>query len=415
MTEYKKVKYLIIGGGITGISLARLMQMRGIEDYVVLEADKVAGGLCRTEKIGEHYLDIGGGHFLYSKYPEVYEFIFSHIPKGKFNYYDRVSKVKLGDNYIDYPVESNLWQLPVGEQVMYLMSVVKAGEVSGKKEPKNYEEWIRWKLGDMVADNYMIPYNSKIWGVSPKEMSIDWLHKIPSINISEILEYSIRRKADVSKYPSHPGFYYPKNGGFQTIFDAIYEKVKGSVVLNSSVKKMINRDGLWVINDKIVAENVVNTAPWSKLFHALGAPKQLKKYFDNLKSTSLVVSLWEEDFTHNWHWLYDPSLSMPNHREFYVNNFSASSKKNGMYTETNLKRWPGKGCYKRNGHNPVYEYVNKNAYPIPVIGHTQAIKELLSFYEKLKLYGVGRWGQWQYLNADACIKEAINFVGRLGE
>lgn len=393
MTEYKHIKYLIIGGGITGVSLARMLQMGGETDFLVLEAEVTAGGLCRSKKIGKHYLDIGGGHFLYSKFPEVYDFIFSHIPKEEFNYYDRVTKVRLDNCYIDYPVESNLWQLPVEDQIKYLISVIKAGEINNKKEPKNYEEWMRWKLGDLIAEKYMIPYNQKIWGVKPKQMAVDWLHKIPKVDITEILEYSLKKEADVSKYPSHPGFYYPKHGGFELIFTAIYEKVKNSVVLKSPVRKLVFKDGYWIVNDKYVADNVINTAPWPRLFKALGSPKKLKKHFENLKSTSLVVSLWEEDFNHNWHWLYDPDLTHLNHREFYINNFSESSARNGMYTETNKKRWPGKNKFQRGGKLPLYEYVNREAYPIPVIGHIQSITKILSFYKQKNLFGLGRWGQ----------------------
>lgn len=413
MTEYKKIKYLIIGGGITGITLARLLQLKGIDDFIVLEADKTAGGLCRSVDINGCHLDIGGGHFLCSKYPEVYDFIFSHLPKSEFNYYDRVSKIKLENNIIDYPMESNLWQLPVEDQIRYLTSVIQAGESVGYKEPKNYEDWIKWKLGNEIADHYMIPYNIKIWGVSPKKMDIDWLYKIPKLNIDEVLSSSLIKRSDTSKYPSHSGFYYPKNGGFQIIFDSIFKMIKNKVILNFSVNKIKYHKGRWIVNNTYIVENLINTAPWPKLYKALGFPKKLKKYFFNLKSNSLVVSLWKENITHNWHWLYDPNLNRENHREFYIKNFSETSNKDYIYTETNLKRWPGKGKFKRDKKYPIFEFINKEAYPIPIIGHTKAIDKILSFYKKKKLFGVGRWGQWKYLNADVCIKEAMNFVNNI--
>jgi protoporphyrinogen oxidase len=100
--------YLIIGGGLTGVSTGRLLQQKGINNFIILEAESEAGGLCRTKMIGDHVLDIGGGHFLCSKYPEVYDFIFSHLPSSEFNIFPRVSKIILDKNIIDYPVESNL-------------------------------------------------------------------------------------------------------------------------------------------------------------------------------------------------------------------------------------------------------------------------------------------------------------------
>src|SRR5665254_20494 len=66
---------VIIGGGLSGVSFGRLLQLSGFEDFVILEAEDEPGGLCRSELAGGHVLDISGGHFLCSRYPEVYDFI----------------------------------------------------------------------------------------------------------------------------------------------------------------------------------------------------------------------------------------------------------------------------------------------------------------------------------------------------
>ena len=75
--------YLIIGAGMSGISFARLLQLSGEHNFIVLEAEDEPGGLCRTKQINGHFLDIGGGHFLCTRYPEVYDLI---NPKGKLDY-----------------------------------------------------------------------------------------------------------------------------------------------------------------------------------------------------------------------------------------------------------------------------------------------------------------------------------------
>lgn len=404
--------YIIVGAGITGITLARLLDQKGYR-VCVLESNSVAGGLCRTKFIDGHYLDIGGGHFFYSKYKEVYDFVFSHIPETEFNYFDRVSKIELGDEIIDYPVESSLWQLKIENQVKYLISVVRAGESSCKEEPKNYQEWIKWKLGDLIAENYMLPYNRKIWGLEPSEMDIDWLTKIPRLNVEEIIRYSLEKRNAVDKYPSHPGFYYPKEGGFQKIFDSIYNKIKNCVKLNEPVVSLKLDKDIWSVNDKYCAKFVLNTAPWNSLFKALGKPKELKDDFKYLQSNSIVISLFKENIVNNWHWLYIPDENKLYHREFYIPNFSKSSAKDGVYTETNRKRWLSGGSFKRNNKSAIYEHIIDNAYPIPVIGHSKSANKIIEYYRDRNLIGIGRWGQWQYLNSDVCIKYAIDFVNSI--
>ncbi len=404
--------YFIIGAGITGVTVARLLQQRRDTNFLILEKDKEAGGLCRTRVINDHILDIGGGHFLCTIYPEVYDFIFSHLPKNQFNYYQRVSKIKLGNTIIDYPIESNLWQLPQDTQIDYLISAVQSGEVVGKKEPKNYEEWIRWKLGNAIANNYMIPYNKKIWGVKPKEMDIDWLNKIPRLNTKEIIQSCLAKISDKKKFPSHAGFYYPKQGGFQAIFDSIYKHVKNKVRLNEPVTKLQYKKNYWLINDKYKAKKIINTIPWVYIAKALGNPKIITKQLKFLKANSVVVSLWQEKYNHDWHWLYIPSLKEERHREFYIHNYAPDSKKNGFFSETNINRWPGKKDWS-NGNKPIYEYVNKFAYPIAVINHSKAIKTIHQYLKPKNLYGVGRWGQWQYLNMDVCMWHAMQLLKKI--
>ena len=400
--------FVIIGGGITGITLTKQLRLDGY-NVLCLEAKKNAGGLCRTENIDGHILDIGGGHFFHTKYKEVFDFVFNYIPESEFNFIPRVSKIRIGENTIDYPLESNLWQLPMDKQILYLISVIRNGEALGMPEPKNYEEWIRWKLGNLICDNYMLPYNTKLWGVKPSEMDIDWLYKIPRVNVTEILKYSLERKQDKSKFPAHISFYYPKKGGFQRIFDALFQDEKNYVKLDTKVKKIEKeKDGYWLINNEFKTKYVINTTPWNDLFEVLGKPKKLENDFAKIKYNRIVVSLYEKEYSHNWHWRYVPDIKRNYHREFYISNFAKSSKANGMYVETNLKRFDG--TEEVLDAVNLYNYTTDAAYPIRIIGHSEAIKNILEYYKPFGLFGVGRWGQHEYQNADVSMFNALMFV-----
>ncbi|HEY5587881.1 MAG TPA: NAD(P)-binding protein [Candidatus Paceibacterota bacterium] len=405
--------YLIIGGGITGVTLGRLLQKKGINNFLIIEKESEAGGLCKTKKINNHYLDTGGGHFLCSKHQEVYDFIFSHIPESEFNYFERISKIRLENNIIDYPIESNLWQLPEKQLVKFLLSAIRSGESLGGKEPDNYEQWCVWKLGTEISDKYMIPYNRKIWGVLPSEMDIDWLYKIPKINTEEILLSSLLKFSDKEKMPSHQGFYYPKSGGFQRIFDSIYAYVRENTILNEDITSIEYLGDHWLINNTYEVKKIINTSPWQSIANAFIGFDDLKEDIFNLKASSIVVSLWEREYLHNWHWLYEPSLEIENHREFYIHNFAPYSDKSGIYTETNEKRWPGKGNPWKCGESPIYEHINKYAYPIPTIRRNQHIHSILNHLRGKNFFGVGRWGEWEYYNSDICILKAIEFVNNI--
>ena len=61
----------IIGGGLTGLSLASLLQ----EDQEILEKSPEAGGLCRSIQEEGFTFDYGGSHIIFSKDEEVLRFI----------------------------------------------------------------------------------------------------------------------------------------------------------------------------------------------------------------------------------------------------------------------------------------------------------------------------------------------------
>lgn len=401
-------EYVIIGAGITGLTLCKKFREAGISNILVLEAEDRVGGLCKTEEIDGHQLDIGGGHFFHTKHPEIFEYVFSHLAKSEFHYYKRVSKIALGEATIDYPIESNVWQLPLEEQIKYLISIIRNGESQNKPEPRNYEEWVRWKLGDMICDSYMIPYNEKLWGVKLNQMDCDWLYKIPQVNVEEVIRYSLEKHADVNKFPAHIHFYYPVKGGFQKIVDALAEDERKYIQLNTRVIDLEYRDKRWIVNKEFEAKHVVNTVPWNSLYKALREPTELSSDFAKIQYNRLMISLYEKPYNHNWHWRYVPDIQKTYHREFFIHNFATDSKKNGVYLESNLDRY--RNHLLEYDGKLIFEIETDAAYPIPVIGHKNAIKHILEYYEPKGLYGVGRWGQHQYQNADVAMFEAIKFV-----
>jgi protoporphyrinogen oxidase len=243
-------------------------------------------------------------------------------------------------------------------------------------------------------------------------MDIDWLSKIPRLDLETIVRNCLERNSGRDAMPSHEGFYYPKSGGFQRIFDALFTPLAHKVILNEGARKIAYEEGLWEINHKYRCEVLINTAPWPGLYPALGEPAVLAEHFERLVSNSITVTLWEREHGSSAHWIYEPSLDIAHHREFYIRNFAPHSKPSGVYTETNTARvnreFPQAGVTA--GSPALYEHTNEEAYPVPVIGHARAIAAIQEYYRPRKLYGLGRWGQWRYMNSDVCIKEAMEFV-----
>lgn len=72
----EKVNYLILGAGPSGLTLAHRLKEQGETSYLLLEKEEEAGGLCRSVCVDGNPLDLGGGHFLDVRRPNVTEFLF---------------------------------------------------------------------------------------------------------------------------------------------------------------------------------------------------------------------------------------------------------------------------------------------------------------------------------------------------
>jgi protoporphyrinogen oxidase len=410
MTQSQKIyDYIIIGGGITGVASARRLQQLNKNNFILFESEKETGGLCRTKEIKGHYLDIGGGHVLHSKFPEVLDWIFSHIPKEDFNKYDTKVLIDLEGHEIQFPIELNLWQLPKDLQVDYLYSYLTAASKNIKYE--NFESWIRNYLGDKIADNYMIPYNKKLWCIDISKLNTDWLIKIPETDIKLVLKSIIERDANFTeKIVSHKSFYYPKYGGFQSVFNALRNPIINHIKVNTEIKTLRydNENKLWHVNEEYICKKIINTAPWTKLKINLNNI-DFTNDLNNLEYLSNVISLWERNaYSHDAHWKYIPNMNIDQHREFYIKNYAPYSKDGGVMTDINRKRWLDNEKKWKDGI-PMYEHENIYSYPLPTKTYKAAIKNILNQTKEYNLYGLGRWGQWQYFNTDQCIKQVLDF------
>ena len=132
------MKYLILGAGPAGLAVANRLKQRGITDFLVLEKEKLAGGLCRSMDVDGSPFDIGGGHFLDVRRPIVNNFLFEFMPENEWNKYSRDSRIYINNNMINHPIEANIWQMKIEDQVEYLKSIAIAGCNMGKEMPNTF-------------------------------------------------------------------------------------------------------------------------------------------------------------------------------------------------------------------------------------------------------------------------------------
>ena len=393
------MKYLILGAGPAGLTVANILKKRGITDFLVLEKENTAGGLCRSIEVDGSPFDIGGGHFLDVRRPSVNKFLFEFMPEKEWDKYIRDSRIVINDDMINHPIESNIWQMKVEDQVEYLKSIATAGCNIGEKMPEGFVDWIYWKLGNRIANDYMIPYNQKMFGNVLNQLGTYWLEKLPNVSFEETLLSSLTKKA-YGTQPGHAEFYYPKKYGYGELWLRMAEKIKDNIEYNKIVKTIDFNTKTIITSDgeKYSAKTIITTIPWMEFERIIGMPDNIRQSIKELKYSSIQTEYHPENLDTPCHWIYYPDLKLSYHRILVRHNFCQNSR--GYWSETNSERI-------NSTDNNNFKYMNKYAYPLNTINKPAIMKNILEWSEKQDVIGLGRWGEHQHYNSDVTVDLAI--------
>ena len=401
-----KMKYLILGAGPSGLTLANRLKQMGETSFFVLEKEKEAGGLCRSTQVDGSPFDIGGGHFLDVRRPKVNEFLFQFMPEEEWDKFDRDSRIAVNGDVISHPIEANIWQMKLENQVEYLKSIAVAGCNLKEEMPQEFVSWIYWKLGDKIAENYMIPYNQeKCREAPPNQLGTYWLEKLPNVSFEETLLSCLTKKA-YGEQPGHAQFFYPKKYGYGELWLRMAEEIKGQIQYDASVHA-IDFDTNTVTTkegETYSADVIISTIPWMEFAKITGMPQELKEKIGHLKYSSVQTAYFPDNLDTEAQWIYYPDPELSYHRILVRHNFCNGSK--GYWTECNSTRVD-------ETTESTFQYMNQYAYPLNTIGKPEIMKELLEWAKTRRVYGLGRWGEHQHYNSDLVVELALKMAEEL--
>lgn len=400
-----KMKYLILGAGPSGLTLANRLKQMGETSFFVLEKEKEAGGLCRSAQVDGSPFDIGGGHFLDVRRPKVNEFLFQFMPEEEWDKFDRDSRIAVNGDVISHPIEANIWQMKLENQVEYLKSIAVAGCNLKEEMPQEFVSWIYWKLGDKIAENYMIPYNQKMFGEDLNQLGTYWLEKLPNVSFEETLLSCLTKKA-YGEQPGHAQFFYPKKYGYGELWLRMAEEIKGQIKYDASVHA-IDFDTNTVKTkegETYSADVIISTIPWMEFAKITGMPQELKEKIGHLKYSSVQTAYFPDNLDTEAQWVYYPDPELSYHRILVRHNFCNGSK--GYWTECNSTRVD-------ETTESTFQYMNQYAYPLNTIGKPEIMKELLEWAKTRRVYGLGRWGEHQHYNSDLVVELALKMAEEL--
>ncbi len=308
------MKVAILGAGLAGLSAAEELVRRGHE-VVVLEKESSHGGLASTINRNGFKFDLGP-HRFHTSNDEILGFV-KNLPEIELLEFSRVSRIRLLDRYFDYPLAfSNvLSTMPLHRGIGMMLSFMweKIRGLFAPREQKSFEGWVLSRFGRGLYELYLAPYNEKLWGIKPVELSADWASQritVPSL-AGLIKETIAPSKESVRSLVST--FHYPR-GGIGEICRALASAVTdagGSILFSAAPSRLHKTKDGWKIDLKdqsFLCDRIINTIPVNDYASLLGKiiPEDVHLAASNLKFRALVflTVLIEGDVEHSDHWIY---------------------------------------------------------------------------------------------------------------
>lgn len=424
------MKVGILGGGLTGLTLALLLRA----DFEVLEKSEECGGLCRSLQEDGFTFDYGGAHIIFSRNKRPVDFMTKvlgeNCVRGR-----RSNKVFFKGRFVKYPFENGLSDLPKEDNFECLYYYLK----NDYPEPENFKEWLYHTFGKGIAEKYLVPYNEKIWNYNAEKMSLHWVAgRVPKPPLEDVIKSAIG--IETEGYTHQLYFYYPKTGGIQALITAMERKIS-SISRNFEVKRVKKRADKWAVsNDREEKEfdELVSTVPIFDLIYALdNVPQAVLTALDNLRYNSLITVMLGLDAPHinEFTAVYFPDNDFLPHRVGFPMNFSEYNAPPGMSSlVAEITSNEGDGVWELNDEDVIKHVADKlherkiidrrnicyskarrakYAYVVYDLGYQKNISLIREYVDKLGIKLCGRFAEFEYLNMDACVEKGMGMAEKL--
>lgn len=415
------VPVAILGAGLTGLSTAERLERRGVEHVVYEKAPRV-GGLASTREEAGYRFD-NTGHLLHVRSPELRQDVLEWL-EGDCLEITRRSRVWSHGVYTRYPFQANTFGLPPAVAYECVYDFVRAYQRRKPDRLESFEEFCRVHFGDAICRHFMLPYNRRLWGVDPRDITAEWCQRfVPVPRLEDVIGGAVGLNDRELGYNAE--FIYPRRGIGELAF--ALQRRAGRVELLTAPRHVRWRTKELVFEGGNVRyDALVSSLPLPvllDLFEEL--PSEVQGARARLRCTSLryLDIALSRPVGRDFHWVYVPEERYPFYRVGCYSHFSehmAPAGCAGLYVELvdrappvletlmprvvhglqemGLLRSAADVAFVRPRH---IEW----AYVIYDRHHAEALRSLQAFLESVGVISTGRYGGWNY----SSMEDAISF------
>lgn len=452
MSATDEKRLAVIGAGPAGLTAVYELQKHSDAfQALVFEADKIPGGISRTESNNGFRFDIGG-HRFFTKVEEV-EAVWQDVCGDDFITRPRLSRIYYKDKFFNYPLKifNALGNLGIIESSLIMMSYLRWQLFPSKKED-TFEEWVTNRFGARLYGHFFKSYTEKVWGVPCTEIRADWAaQRIKNLSLFKAVWNAFTGANDTASLIEE--FQYPRLGPgmmWEKMVDRV-EAQGAKVAFNTRVSRVL-RDGNRItgietedVNGKqlVEADEFINTMALRDLLncidpappaHVMAAAAKLK--YRDFMIVTLVLD-HADPFPDNWIYVHSPDVRVgriqnfrawspemmanPDQASIGMEFFLNDDEPMWSMTDKDLIDLAAKEL-ETIGLAPASSVVDgaiirqPKAYPVYDSEYQDALKVVQEFIEGLENFQtVGRNGLHRYNNQDHSMLSAMyaarNLVG----
>ena len=415
----------VLGAGLTGMAAAFHLDHARVP-HRIFERRAHPGGHVITREDSGYRFDLTG-HLLHLRDPETRALALSWIG-GDYLEIQRRSMIWSNGTYTRYPFQANTFGLP--PQVAYecVHGFIQAHHAKDRPPPRSFEDFCLQHFGEGISRHFMIPYNMRLWGVHPSEITADWCARfVPMPKLEDVIAGAVGMNDRELGYNAR--FVYPRLG-IGALSQGLARAVPQIELGRAPLAVDWQRRELHFEDERVRYEALISSAPLSTLLRLCAdLPGPVAEAAARLRCTHLYyldVAL-NGPCRKPLHWVYVPEAKYPFYRVGCYSNFSAAMAPPGkasLYVELADRAEPDLGTLLPEvaaglvemGLIDVPEAVRfarvrriDHAYVIFDHHYFAALETIRPFLEAANILSTGRYGGWNY----SAMEDALNF-GRDG-